>query len=163
MSSLNPVGGPHFDFTLPEPVGIVAIAAPRRPALLGLVGSVLPIIAGGNTVVVAASEDDPRTAITFSEALATSDLPGGVVNVLTGHVKEILPPLAKHLEVQALDLHGVDADLARELAEAAADSVKRVRTRELSQEQWFDHEACTSPLWIERFLELKTIWHPSGA
>jgi len=163
MSSLNPVGGPHFDFTLPEPVGIVAIAAPRRPALLGLVGAVLPIIACGNTCIAVASEDDPRTAITFSEALATSDLPGGVVNVLTGYVKEILPPLAKHMEVQALDLHGVEAQLARELAESAADSVKRVRTRDLSQEAWFDHEKCTSPLWIERFLELKTIWHPSGA
>lgn len=163
FSSLNPVGGPHFDFTLPEPVGVVAVAAPDKPALLGLVGAVLPIIVSGNVVVVAASEEDPRTALTLGEALATSDLPGGVINILTGHKKEILPPLAKHQDVHALDLHAVDEALCKELVDAAADSVKRTRARALSLDAWFDHDACTTPLWIERFVELKTIWHPSGS
>ncbi len=162
FSSLNPVGGPHFDFTLPEPVGLVVIAAPKRPALLGLVSAMLPVIVSGNVCIITASEDDPRTAITFAEALATSDLPGGVVNILTGHQKEMLVPLAKHMDVQALDLHGLDPALVKELAEAATDTVKRVRTRNLTAEAWLDGDACTAPSWIERFVEMKTIWHPSG-
>jgi acyl-CoA reductase-like NAD-dependent aldehyde dehydrogenase len=163
FASLNPVGGPHFDFTLPEPVGVVAAAAPARPSLLGLVGTIVPIIAGGNTVVVLASERDPRTALIFGELLATSDLPGGVVNILTGKVKEMLVPMARHMEVGALDLHDVEAGLVREVSDFAADSVKRVRVRSLSEKAWYDHEACTSPMWIEKFLEHKTIWHPSGS
>lgn len=163
LSSLNPVGGPHFDFTVPEPVGVVVIASPARPALLGLVGTILPVIAGGNTCVVIASEEDPRTAITFAECLATSDLPGGVVNILTGQRSELLPPLAKHMDVQAMDLHGVAPELVKTLAESAADTVKRLRVRDLARTAWFDAEACTTPRWIEQFLELKTIWHPSGA
>lgn len=163
FASLNPVGGPHFDFTIPESLGVVTIAAPRRPALLGLVGAILPVITGGNTCIVLASEDDPRTAITFAEALATSDLPAGVVNILTGQVKEMLIPLARHAEVAGLDLHGVDAALAKEACDLGADTVKRTRVRDLSQAAWFDHERTTSPLLIERFIEMKTIWHPSGA
>lgn len=163
FSSLNPVGGPHFDFTVPEPLGVVAVVAPPRPALLGLAGAILPVIASGNTCVVLASEEDPRTALIFSEALATSDLPPGVVNVLTGRAAEVLPHLAKHMEVQALDLHGVETQLARATEEQAADTVKRFRARALDEPAWFDHEACTSPRWIERFVEMKTIWHPSGA
>ncbi len=162
FSSLNPVGGPHFDFTLPEPMGVVAIVAPRRPALLGLVSAILPVIASGNTCVALVSEDDPRTAIAFAECLATSDLPGGVVNLLTGKVSEMLPHLAKHFEVAALDLHGVEGALAKECETFAADSVKRVRNRSLGLDTWFDAEACESPRWIERFVEMKTIWHPSG-
>jgi len=163
FSSLNPVGGPHFDFTVPEPMGVVAVAAPARPALLGLVGAVLPIITGGNTVVVLASEEDPRTAISFAECLATSDLPGGVINILTGKVSEMLPQLAKHFEVAALDLHGVSDELGKQAEDFGADSVKRVRRRSLASRDWFDAEACESPRWIERFVELKTICHPSGA
>lgn len=162
FSSLNPVGGPHFDFTLPEPMGVVGVVAPKRPALLGLVSTFLPIITGGNTVVVLTSEDDPRTAISLAECLATSDLPGGVVNLLTGKVDEMLPHLAKHFEVAALDLHGLAPALAKQTEDFAADSVKRVRTRSLDDKAWFDAEACESPRWIERFVEMKTIWHPSG-
>lgn len=162
FASLNPVAGPHFNFTTPESMGVVAIAAPARPALLGLVGAILPVIASGNTVVVMASEADPRTAIVFSEALATSDLPGGVVNILTGQVKEVLPHLAKHMEVAALDLHGVDAALQKSVEEAAVINVKRVRSRALSAAEWFDAAATESPRWIERFVEMKTIWHPAG-
>lgn len=162
FASLNPVGGPHFDFTVPEPVGVVAIAAPSRPALLGLAGAILPIIAAGNTCVVLASEADPRTPIVFAEALATSDLPGGVVNLLTGRVAEVLPHLARHMEVAALDLHSVDPALRKVVEEDAAGSVKRVHARGLSEEAWFDAARAESPRWIERFLEMKTIWHPSG-
>lgn len=162
FSSLNPAAGPHFNFTVPEPMGVVAIAAPARPALLGLVGSILPVIVPGNTCVVLASEADPRTALTFCEALATSDLPGGVVNILTGKVAEVLPHLAKHMEVTALDLHGLDAELETSVEAAASINVKRVRSRALALSEWFDPEAAETPRWIERFVEMKTIWHPSG-
>ncbi|AUX44736.1 aldehyde dehydrogenase [Sorangium cellulosum] len=162
FSSLNPVAGPHFTFTVPEPMGVVVIAAPPRPALLGLASSLLPVITAGNTCVVVASEADPRTALVFSEALATSDLPGGVVNVLTGQPAEVLPHLAAHMEVAALDLHGVDPALQKRLEEAAAGSVKRVRARSLGEAAWFDDASATSPRWIERFVEMKTIWHPAG-
>jgi len=163
FASLNPVGGPHFNFTIPEPMGVVAVVAPTRPALLGLAGSILPIIASGNTTVVLASEADPRTAVTFSEALATSDLPGGVVNILTGQVAEVLPHLAKHMEVAALDLHGLAAALQRSVEEAAVINVKRVRARGLDEAAWFDAPSAESPRWIERFVEMKTVWHPSGS
>ncbi|XXR84895.1 aldehyde dehydrogenase family protein [Sorangium sp. So ce406] len=162
FSSLNPVAGPHFTFTVPEPMGVVVIAAPPRPALLGLAGALLPVITAGNTCVVLASEADPRTALVFSEALATSDLPAGVVNILTGQLAEVLPHLAAHMEVAALDLHGVDAALQRRLEDAAAATVKRVRARALDEAAWFDDRAATSPRWIERFVEMKTIWHPAG-
>lgn len=162
FSSLNPVGGPHFVFTNPEPMGVVAIVAPARPALLGLVGAILPVIASGNTCVVLASEADPRTACVFGEALATSDLPGGVVNILTGAPSEVLPHLAKHMEVAALDLHGLDAALAKKVEEDAVINVKRVRVRTLDEAAWFDETATESPRWIERFVEMKTVWHPAG-
>ncbi|AKT38880.1 aldehyde dehydrogenase family protein [Chondromyces crocatus] len=162
FASLNPVAGPHFDFTVPESVGVVVIAAPARPALLGLAGAILPVIAAGNTCIVLASEQDPRTAIVFAEALATSDLPGGVVNILTGRVAEVLPHLARHQEVAALDLHGLDAALRKSVEEDAAGSVKRVHARAIAEESWFDAVATESPRWIERFVELKTIWHPAG-
>ncbi|XXT89275.1 aldehyde dehydrogenase family protein [Sorangium sp. So ce281] len=162
FASLNPVSGPHFTFTVPEPMGVVVIAAPPRPALLGLAGALLPVITAGNTCVVLASEADPRTALVLGEALATSDLPGGVVNVLTGQLAEVLPHLAAHMDVAALDLHGVDVALTKRLEEAAAASVKRVRARSLGEAEWFDDRAATSPRWIERFVEMKTIWHPAG-
>jgi acyl-CoA reductase-like NAD-dependent aldehyde dehydrogenase len=162
FSSLNPVAGPHFNFTSPESMGVVAVVAPARPALLGLAGAILPIIASGNTVVVLASEADPRTSVTFSEALATSDLPGGVVNILTGSVAEVLPHLAKHMEIAALDLHGVDAAVSKAAEEQGAGNVKRVRVRSLPEAEWFDSAATESPRWIERFVEMKTIWHPAG-
>ena len=162
LSSLNPVAGPHFNFTVPESMGVVAVVAPARPALLGLAGAILPIIASGNTVVVLASEADPRTSVTFSEALATSDLPGGVVNILTGSVAEVLPHLAKHMEIAALDLHSVDAAVSKAAEEQGAGNVKRVRVRSLEEAAWFDAAATESPRWIERFVELKTIWHPAG-
>ncbi|HRI65323.1 MAG TPA: aldehyde dehydrogenase family protein [Polyangium sp.] len=163
FASLNPVAGPHFNFTVPESMGVVGVIAPARPVLLGLLGAVLPIITSGNTVVVLASEADPRTPLVLGEALATSDLPGGVINILTGKASELLVHLAKHMDVSALDLHGVEASLLKKAEEAAIGNVKRVRSRALDDAAWFDADACVSPRWIEKFVEMKTIWHPSGA
>ena len=163
FASSNPVAGPHFGFTVPEPVGVVGVVAPERPALLGLVGSLCPIIASGNTAVVLGSEADPRTVLTLAECLATSDLPGGVANLLTGLRSELLPHLAKHMGVRALDLWDVADSDAEGLESAAADNVKRVSRRSLDSAGWLDDQATTSPSWIERFVESKTVWHPMGA
>ena len=163
FSSLNPVAGPHFNFTVPESMGVVGVVVPARPALLGLLGAVLPIITGGNTVVVLASEADPRTPLVLGEALATSDLPAGVINIVTGRASELLVHLAKHMDVSALDLHGVEATLLKKAEEAAIGNVKRVRSRALDDAAWFDADGASSPRWIEKFVEMKTIWHPSGS
>ena len=161
LASSNPVAGPHFNFSVPEPMGVVAIVAPKRPSLLGLVTAVLPVVTAGNTCVVLASEDDPRTAITFSECLATSDMPGGVVNVLTGQAKEVAPHLAKHMEVAAIDLWTDDDALATSLATEAVNTVKRVRRHGVATAD-FTAPSYESLATIERFLELKTVWHPAG-
>jgi acyl-CoA reductase-like NAD-dependent aldehyde dehydrogenase len=161
-SSLNPVAGPHFAFTVPEPMGVVGVVAPEEPCLLGLVSTILPIVASGNVVVVLASELDPRTAVLFCECVATSDVPGGVINVLTGQAAEMAPHLAKHREVIAIDATLADATLRTELERLGADSVKRVKTRApLSRADWLDHRG-QGLTWIERYLEAKTIWHPVG-
>jgi acyl-CoA reductase-like NAD-dependent aldehyde dehydrogenase len=149
LGGANPVAGPYFNFTMPEPTGVVGIVAPREPALLGLVSRLAPVLAGGNVAVVIASEAHPRAAIELAEALATSDVPGGVVNVLTGLRDELAPHLASHLDVDALDLDRGDASLER----AAADNVKRVV---------FARANAQSPYEISSFLELKTVWHPMG-
>ena len=158
--SSNPVAGPYFDFSVPEPTGVVAIVAPAAPSLLGLVSVVAPAVVGGNAVVVVASENAPLPAITLSEVLATSDLPGGVVNLLTGRPAEIAPWLASHMDVNALDLAGVaDAELATELEAAAADNLKRVVRPPRSEPDW------TADPGLDRmlaFLETKTVWHPVG-
>jgi acyl-CoA reductase-like NAD-dependent aldehyde dehydrogenase len=152
LGGSNPVSGPYFDFTVPEPTGVVAVLAPAEPPLLGLVSRLLPPLVGGNAVVAVASEHHPLAAIELAEALATSDLPGGVVNILTGHREELAPWLAGHMDVNAIDLTGEDGDLA-ELERLAAENVKRV-IRSAPEVQ--------SPWEIEAFLELKTVWHPIG-
>jgi hypothetical protein len=163
LASSNPVSGPHFGFSVPEPMGVVGVVAPDRPALLGLVSTVLPVITGGNTVVALASEKDPRTAVVWSECLATSDLPGGVVNVLTGHAKEMAPHLAKHREVIGVDAWLVSPDLRKSLEHDGADSVKRVKTHvPMDPAAWFDAKKGQGLGWIERFLETKSVWHPVG-
>jgi acyl-CoA reductase-like NAD-dependent aldehyde dehydrogenase len=149
LGGANPVAGPYFNFTVPEPTGVVGVVAPAEPALLGLVTRLAPVLAGGNVAVVIASEPHPRAAIELAEVLATSDVPGGVVNVLTGLRDELAPHLASHLDVDALDLDRGDADLER----AAADNVKRVV---------FARGDVQSPYEISSFLELKTVWHPMG-
>jgi acyl-CoA reductase-like NAD-dependent aldehyde dehydrogenase len=152
IGSSNPVAGPYFNFTIPEPTGVVATLAPDEPALLGLVTRVVPALTGGNAVVAVASESKPLAAIELAEAVATSDVPGGVLNVLTGHRGELGPWLASHMDVNALDLAGSDGDTP-DLERAAAANVKRVvRGRGDAQSPWE----------IAAFVELKTVWHPVG-
>jgi acyl-CoA reductase-like NAD-dependent aldehyde dehydrogenase len=152
LGGSNPVAGPYFDFTVPEPTGVVAILAPSEPPLLGLLSRVLPALAGGNTVVAVASEAHPVAAVELAEAMATSDVPAGVVNVLTGSVDELAPWLAAHMDVNAIDLTGVTGSTV-ELERAAAENVKRV-VRSSPDAQ--------SPYEIDSFLEHKTVWHPIG-
>jgi acyl-CoA reductase-like NAD-dependent aldehyde dehydrogenase len=157
VGGANPVAGPYFNHSAPDPTGVVAVVAPDGP-LLGLVSVVAPVITTGNTCVVVASQPHPLTAITLGEVMATSDLPGGVVNVLTGDVAEIAPWLASHMDVNGLDLTGVaDAELARDLEVAAADNLKRVRRPGLE-----DLLAAPPLDRMTTFLETKTVWHPMG-
>ena len=163
VASHNPVSGPHFGFSVPEAMGIVAVIAPESPSLLGLASVVLPPITGGNSVIVVASEADPRTAIVFSECLATSDLPGGVINVLTGYGSEMGPIFAKHREISAIDAWTADEALRATLEREAASSVKRVKTHPSpNAEVWFDRRRGQGLGFIERHLETKSIWHPVG-
>jgi acyl-CoA reductase-like NAD-dependent aldehyde dehydrogenase len=152
IGSSNPVAGPYFNFTVPEPQGVAGILAPQEPALAGLVSRIAPALVGGNAVVVVASEPHPLAAIELAEALATADVPGGVVNILTGLREELAPVLASHMDVNALDVSGADGNVA-ELERLAADNVKRI-VRGAADGQ--------SPWEIEPFLELKTVWHPIG-
>jgi acyl-CoA reductase-like NAD-dependent aldehyde dehydrogenase len=155
----NPVSGPFFSFSTPEPTGVVAAIAPAQDSLLGLVSVLAPIIASGNTVVVIASPDRPLPAIALAEVLATSDLPGGVVNILTGRPAEIAPHLAAHGDVNALDLTGCVGELRVELERAAAGTVKRVHSP--GPDIDFHRPAGTARM--RAFLETKTVWHPTGA
>ena len=152
IGSSNPVSGPYFNFSIPEPTGVVAVLAPEEPALAGLVSRIAPVIVGGNAAVVVASEAHPLAALELAEAIATSDLPGGVVNILTGLQDELAPILAGHMDVNAIDLTGANGTAA-ELERLAADNVKRV-VHGTADEQ--------SPWTISKFLELKTAWHPMG-
>jgi acyl-CoA reductase-like NAD-dependent aldehyde dehydrogenase len=152
LGSSNPVAGPYFDFSVPEPTGVVAVLAPDEPALGGLVSRIAPALVGGNSVVAVASGTHPLAAVELAEALATSDVPGGVVNILTGFRDELAPWLAGHMDVNAIDLTGVNGATA-ELERLAAENVKRV-VRSTPDAQ--------SPWEIESFLELKTVWHPIG-
>ncbi|HVA28951.1 MAG TPA: aldehyde dehydrogenase family protein [Candidatus Baltobacteraceae bacterium] len=162
LSTRNPVGGPHFNFSTAEPMGVVAILAPSRPALLGLVSVMLPAIVGANAVVVLASETDPRTAVVFAETLATSDLPAGVVNLLTGSRSEVAPVLAKHMDVNAFVVDDSDPALRETIAREAAENVKRVHAYPArSREEWFGGDAQSLDE-IAALNEIKTIWHPAG-
>jgi acyl-CoA reductase-like NAD-dependent aldehyde dehydrogenase len=154
----NPVAGPYFNFSLPEPTGVVAVVAPQTSSLLGFVSVVAPAVVSGNTVVVLASERFPLPAVSLSEVLATSDVPGGVINVLTGRTAEVAPWLASHMDVNAIDLGGAPDELADDLAVAAAENLKRVVRA--GDEDW------TQPPALKRmlaYLETKTVWHPAGA
>ncbi len=154
----NPVAGPYFNLSAPEPTGVVGIVAPAEPSLLGLVSLVAPAIVTGNTVVVVASEADPLPAVTLAEVLATSDVPGGVVNVLTGRHAELAPWLASHMDVNAVDLTGVaDAAAATDLEVAAAENLKRVVRP--STVDWYADPGTGR---MTAFLETKTVWHPKG-
>jgi acyl-CoA reductase-like NAD-dependent aldehyde dehydrogenase len=157
LGNANPVSGPFFNLSTPEPTGVVAIVAPKVP-LLAFVSTVLPAITTGNTVVVIASEPYPIPAVTMTEIMATSDLPGGVVNLLTGSPAEIAPWLATHRDVDALDLAGIDdPELARSLEADAADDLKRVRRP--GDDDWLAEPSLSR---IEQWTEVKTVWHPIG-
>ena len=153
LGTVNPVAGPYFNFTVPEPTGVVGLVASGRPALLGLVSRLVPAIVGGNAVVVVTGGDASLVAVTLGEVLATSDVPAGVVNILTGERAELLPWLISHLDVNAVDLTGADDDLEAEVVAGAAANVKRVVFGDVEEE---------SPYAIADFLEMKTLWHPIG-
>jgi len=157
VGTTNPVAGPYFDFTLPEPTGVVGVLAPQDSSLLGLVSVLAPVLATGCTAVVLASQDRPLPAVTLTEVLAASDVPAGVVNLLTGATAELAPWLASHMDVDALDLTGAPADLARDLEIAAADNLKRVRRP--GAEDWAAVPGMDRMLGV---LEAKTVWHPIG-
>ena len=152
LGGTNPVAGPYFNFTIPEPTGVVATIAPDDPPLLGLVSRIAPVLTGGNAVVALASETQPLAAIELAEAIATSDVPGGVVNLLTGQRAELAPWLAGHMDVNAIDVTGADG-LRAELEIAAAENVKRVVSGKPDSQSLYE---------ISAFLELKTVWHPIG-
>jgi acyl-CoA reductase-like NAD-dependent aldehyde dehydrogenase len=152
LGGSNPVAGPYFNFTVPEPTGVVAVLAPEESALNGLVTRLCPVIVGGNAAVLVASESQPLAAMELAEVLATSDVPGGVVNILTGFRSELAPVLAAHMDVNALDLSGANGDSA-ELERAASANVKRIVRGAVDGQ---------SPWEIAPFLELKTVWHPIG-
>ena len=155
--SANPVAGPYFNFSLPEPTGVVGALAPQESSLLGLVSVVAPIITTGNTTVIVASRERPLPAVSLAEVLATSDLPGGVVNLLTGFPAELAPWLASHRDVNAIDLTGVDPADRPALQQAAADNVKRVFAP--AHEDW---QPDPSTARLAAFVETKTVWHPVG-
>ncbi|WP_327234815.1 aldehyde dehydrogenase family protein [Streptomyces sp. NBC_01317] len=157
VGGANPVAGPYFNLSTPEPTGVVTVLAPRTSSFLGLVSVLAPVIATGNTAVVVASESSPLPALSLGEVLATSDVPGGVVNILSGGTAEIATPLAAHQDVNGIDLTGADEALAKELEIAAADNVKRVLRPRAD-----DWTADPGTRRLTAFLETKTVWHPTG-
>jgi len=159
LGGTNPVAGPYFNFTIPEPTGVVGIVAPQDQSLLGLVSRLAPGVVSGNTAVVIASERSPLPAVSLGEVLATSDVPGGVVNILTGFTAELVPWLAGHMDVNAIDVTGVPDDLMPEVERLAAENVKRVHSGNGTDP--FADEA-QSPYEITALMEFKTVWHPMG-
>jgi acyl-CoA reductase-like NAD-dependent aldehyde dehydrogenase len=157
VGATNPVAGPYFTFSLPEPTGVVGIVAPQESSLLGLVSTLAPVLATGNTAVLIAAQERPLPAMSFSEVLATSDLPGGTVNLLTGFAAELAPWLAAHRDVNALDLTGIAPEARAALERAAADNVKRVHSPRPAD--WTDDPGTAR---LSAFVEIKTIWHPIG-
>src|ERR1700730_14602094 len=151
--TVNPVGGPYFNFTIPEPTGVVGVVAPEEPALLGLVRRLAPALCGGNTVVALASESRPLAALTLAEVIATGDLPPGVVHLLSGRRAELLPWLASHMDVNAVDAGACTEPELAAVEEAAAGNLKRVLRQ---------REAQPSPQAVTALMEFKTVWHPIG-
>jgi acyl-CoA reductase-like NAD-dependent aldehyde dehydrogenase len=160
MGTVNPVAGPYYNFTFPEPTGVVGVVAPEEPALLGLVSRLAPAVISGNTAVVVASESRPLAAVTLTEVLATSDVPAGAINVLTGFKKELLPWLAGHMDVNAVDLTGAPSEMIAELEQLAAENVKRT-VRDGSGD--YAGRNAQSPYAVTALMEMKTVWHPKGA
>jgi acyl-CoA reductase-like NAD-dependent aldehyde dehydrogenase len=161
FGSVNPVSSPHFNFTFPEPTGVVAIFCPDSPALLGMVSLLASVILSGNSAVVLAGEKVPLAAITFSEILATSDVPGGVVNILTGSHSELAPHVAGHMDVNAVIDATSTTGLQETLRQGTANNLKRYARRSIATGAWFTSEA-EDPRWILDAVEMKTAWHPMG-
>jgi acyl-CoA reductase-like NAD-dependent aldehyde dehydrogenase len=159
LGGANPVAGPYFDFSMPEPTGVVAVLAPQQSSLLGLVSVLAPVLAGGNTAVVVTSKGRPLPAVTLGEVLATSDVPGGVVNLLTGDAAELGTWLAEHADVDAIDLTGAPAGRAMEFEREAAGTVKRVVRPPATEPDWTADPGLSR---MTPFLETKTVWHPMG-
>jgi acyl-CoA reductase-like NAD-dependent aldehyde dehydrogenase len=159
LGTTNPVTGPYFCVSVPEPTGVVGVLAPQPSALLGLVSVLAPVIAAGNTAVVVASQNRPLPAVTLSEVLATSDLPDGVVNMLTGRTAELAPWLAAHADVNALDLSGAPAAIRADLERTAAGTVKRVLPAPATEPDWTRQPDIRR---LRAFVEMKTFWHPCG-
>jgi acyl-CoA reductase-like NAD-dependent aldehyde dehydrogenase len=159
LGGANPVAGPYFDFSMPEPTGVVAVLAPQQSSLLGLVSVLAPVLAGGNTAVVVTSKERPLPAVTLAEVLATSDVPGGVVNLLTGDAEELGPWLAEHADVDGIDLTGAPAGRAMEFEREAAGTVKRVVRPPATEPDWTADPGLAR---MTPFLETKTVWHPIG-
>jgi acyl-CoA reductase-like NAD-dependent aldehyde dehydrogenase len=161
IGNANPVAGPFFNLSTPEPTGVVAVLAPQSSSLLGLVSVVAPVVISGNTVVVASSAERPLPAVTFAEVLATSDVPPGVVNILTGSLERTAPALASHMDVNAIDLTGLagDPEQATALETAAAENLKRVRRAPAAEPDWSLDPGLDR---MTDFLETKTVWHPIG-
>ena len=159
VGGANPVAGPYFDFSMPEPTGVVAVLAPQQSSLLGLVSVLAPVLAGGNSAVVVTSKERPLPAVTLGEVLATSDVPGGVVNLLTGDADELGPWLAEHADVDAIDLCGAPSGRAMELEREAAGTVKRVLRPQHPEPDWTADPGLAR---MTPFLETKTVWHPIG-
>ena len=165
LGTVNPVGASYFNFTIPEATGVVGVVAPESSSLLGLVSRVAPAVVGGNAVVVLASESRPLPAVTLGEVLATSDVPGGVINILTGLRKELVPIMASHMDVNAIDTWGVPREMRASVEEAAVENVKRVARPPSGVDErfdWLDDRRAQRPEWIAAFLEMKTVWHPIG-
>jgi acyl-CoA reductase-like NAD-dependent aldehyde dehydrogenase len=161
FGSVNPVSSSHFNFSFPEPTGMVGIIAPDQPSLLGFVSLLAPAIVSGNTAIIIASEKHPVPALILAEVLATSDVPAGVVNILSGFRGELVPHLASHAELNALIDASGDAVLSRDLQKRASETIKRVAVRHLKPQEWLTAKA-ENPYWMLDTLEIKTTWHPQG-
>jgi acyl-CoA reductase-like NAD-dependent aldehyde dehydrogenase len=162
LGTVNPVAGPYFNFTFPEPTGVVGVVAPEEPALLGLVSRIAPAIVGGNVVVALSSESKPLPAITLAECFETSDVPPGVINIISGMKSELVPWLAAHMDVNAIDTTGVVASAVAKVQQTAAENVKRVVHFDGATIGWDDVRLSQSPYAIFDFQEMKTVWHPMG-
>jgi acyl-CoA reductase-like NAD-dependent aldehyde dehydrogenase len=162
LSTKNAVSGPHFNVSAPEPTGVVAVVAPMRPGLLGLISTMLPPLCGGNAVVALASTDLPLPAVALAEALATADMPPGVVNILMGFQDELAQHLARHFDVNAISVWNDDAPLRAHVALLSAENVKRIDLHEEPPQAWWYGADAQSPRRIAAFMEIKTVWHPAG-
>ena len=162
FGSVNPVAGPYYNFTVPEPTGVVGVVAPEQPSLLGLVSRIAPAVVGGNTIVAITSESRPLAAITLGEVFETSDVPGGVVNLISGLKSELVPWLAAHMDVNAIDATGVAGEKLADVQKSAAENVKRFVHFDADGIGWDDDRRSQSPYEIFAFQEMKTVWHPMG-